>query len=109
MSMRVIARIPDGSEPAAPAASGVVAAPQPALAARPSPRPRGPVSRSSRPWPSWPVAALAVIAVLAWVMATWNDHARLRRQRDGARVAREPAAASAGLEPATTPRGAVVR
>jgi hypothetical protein len=107
--MQVIARIPDGSEPAAPAVAAADAARRPVVAARPAPRPRGAVPRRTRPWPSWPVAALAVIAVLAWIMATWNDHDRLRRQRGGTRLALEPAAASAGAEPAAAPRGAVVR
>ena len=105
--MRVIARIPDGSEPVAGA--GVGAAPLPVAAARPAPRPRSAAARRNRPWPSWPVAALAVLAVLAWIMATWNDHERLRRQRDGSRLALEPAAASVRAEPAATPRGALVR
>lgn len=104
--MRVIARIPDLSAPEVPAG---VAAPDARPSSGPRPRPgRGAAARRNRPWPTWPVAALTLVVILTWVLATWNDHARLRKQRGDARMAREPAA-SGPVHPAAVPGGAVVR
>lgn len=104
--MRVIARIPDASRErtgADPAGDTPPVTPRPV----PGPR-RGGSGICRRVDAAWPVAALAVIAILTWMLASWNDEARLRRQRGEMRVAREPVAT-----PASTTRtavdGAVVR
>lgn len=97
--MRVIARIPDASLERTGAAT---------LAARTMPGPRrSGVGIRPRIDVTWPVAVLAVIAVLTWMLASWNDDVRLRRQRGEVRLAREPAASAPS--PATTGGGAVVR
>lgn len=110
--MRVIARIPDASRPAAPRGPGQgLGAPEAADAADPAPRPRrrGLVARLDDVWPTWPVAALAMIAVMAWMLASWNDHARLHRQRGQERMARKPSAAPTEPAAAAAPAGALVR
>lgn len=105
--MQVIARIPDVS-PAAESAGPAV----PALArpSRPVVRaPAGVLERVSDAWPTWPVAALAVVAVVTWMLASWNDQARLERQRSEMRLAREPAAVQRMVPTGTSADGAVVR
>lgn len=104
--MRVIARIPDVST-----GTAAVAAPSAAVAGtlRRAPRRRSKtaiLARVAAATPTWPVAALAVIAVATWGLASWNDHARLRRQRSEVRLAREQVQAQAN---ATAAGGAVVR
>lgn len=93
--MRIIARIPEimvqeSAPPSAPRSRERVVN-------------RGGVSQR---WPTWQAAALAVVAAAIWVVASWNDHARLQRQRAAVRVAREPAV---GGPVAETTGGAVVR
>lgn len=105
--MRVIARIPDVSERTLPAPRGgeEPIAPRRARA----PRSRGLLRRVSDACPTWPVAALAVVAVMAWLLASWNDHARLERQRSELRLARETAAGTECAAPDPAAGGAVVR
>lgn len=107
--MRIIARIPDlaGATNAARGPDG----PEPAAAGRKhDPRPRrrsGPLSTMADAGMSWPVAALAVAAAAAWMLASWNDHARLQRQRGEVRLARE--AAAPNTRGSGEIRGALVR
>ena len=45
--------------------------------------------------PAFPIRSIAILAVfatIAWTLATWSEQARLRRQRQPVRLAREPAA-----------------
>lgn len=102
--VRVIARIPDVSErQATPAVGGGGASRSPGR-----PRPRGGILTGfTDSLPTWPLAALAILAVVTWVLASWNDQIRLERQRREMRVAREPAAGRDA--PAAGSDGAVVR
>lgn len=93
--MRIIARIPDVAPPRSES-------PAP-------PRCRDRAARrggAGHRWPTWHAAALAAVAAVIWVLASWNDHARLQRQRAAMRLAREPAAGVPAAEPTG---GAVVR
>lgn len=106
--MQVIARIPDVS-----VHGGASAAPEsPADPRGPAPRQRGRdriLTGIGARWPTWPVAALAVIAVMTWMLASWNDHVRLERQRTATRLARQPGAAPACAPTPPHGAGAVVR
>ncbi|MFM9059384.1 MAG: hypothetical protein ACKOSQ_09725 [Planctomycetaceae bacterium] len=107
VALRVIARIPDVSPPAETTAprGGVAAAPR-----RPVPRRLGGVlARIGDAFPTWSVAVLAVIAVMVWVAASRNDQARLQRQRDAVRLAREPLVSPAIAPARPASGGAVVR
>lgn len=109
--MRVIARIPDIAQRAEAAPSHGGRVPAPARGRHPSrPRPSGRLPSSlAGARTSWPVAVLAVLAVAAWMLASWQDQTRLRRQRGDTRLAREPAAAPAAVPAATSTGGVVVR
>lgn len=101
--MRVIARIPDVAEPIA-AGDPPPGGPPARRDRRCRPCARGLVGLAD----AWPVAVLAALAVVTWMMASWNEAARLQRQRSEARVAREPATV-APREPAAGADGAIVR
>lgn len=104
--MRVIARIPDASAPVdGPRSEAKSEAGSKSVASRRA----CPSARFARALPTWSVAALAVIAIVSWVLASWNEHSRLQQQRSEMRVARQPVA-SPGV-PQTRPAsdGAVVR
>ena len=103
--MRVIARIPDVS---APGTGGAVPSGTGRRASRPRAR-DGVLTGIVEGGFSWPLAALAVTAILAWVLASWNDHSRLRRQRGEFRLAREASTVSGAPDPAAFGAGAVVR
>lgn len=104
--MRVIARIPElATTPDAAAARAATAPAAPGPVRRPPCRGRAPGGLGI----TWPVAVLAILAVVSWVLASRNEHARLHRQRDEARIAREPAAAPVDSSAAPSAGGAVVR
>jgi hypothetical protein len=107
--MRIIARIPDLAAAPVAAEPPRDQAPRPA-GGDPAPRPRPRAARlasTAEAALSWPVAALAMVAVVVWVLASWNDHARLQRQRGDVRLARESAAPVTGT--AAEHNGAVLR
>lgn len=84
--MKVIARIPALDSPTVAAASP--ADPPPLPATRSGPRLRRPEASASRPrFPGVSVSLLAVLAVVVWMVASWNDGRRLARARQE-RIAR---------------------
>lgn len=116
--MQVIARIPDVSLEPTTAASRAESAPgrggpvsRPRAAARPTAGSAADrfTDLLAAAVPTWPVAALAVIAVLTWMIASRNEHARLQRQRGEVRMACEPTGAPAGSSSEADGGGAVIR
>lgn len=87
--MKVIARIPALDSPTVAAASPAHPPPQPAIRARTALRRRE--ASASRPrFPGVSVSVLAVLAVVVWMVASWNDGRRLARARQE-RIARTQA------------------
>lgn len=102
MVMKVLARIPRLPADGVSAALGH-AMRQPAALDEPGAAPASVVeSQGRRPRGGFPATStllLVAIAVVAWLMAGWNDSLRLARSRRPERLASQPPKAAAPTDP----------
>ena len=99
--MKVLARIPllqAAAEPDGPARAEERPAVAESAVIRPAPGFEPELRRRRHGFPAASTMLLTSLAVVAWILAVWNDSLRLARSRRPERMASQPPSAAAPLD-----------